>query len=82
MIAKKQLTQLSTLKDKVSLLTRQWEGDIGANLPGYTELLAHVEELKGRFMNKLAAGKKLLQCKIRLSILKRWFCLRVKKFIP
>ena len=37
-IAKKQLNQLSTLKDKVSLLTRQWEGDIGKNLPGYTEL--------------------------------------------
>lgn len=57
-IAKKQLTQLSTIKDKVSLLTRQWEGDIGAHLPGYTELLAHVERIERQIHEQIGSWKK------------------------
>ena len=57
-IAKKQLNQLSTLKDKVSLLTLQWEGDIGKNLPGYTELYAHVERIERQIHEQIGSWKK------------------------
>lgn len=56
---KKQLNQLSTLKDKVSLLTRQWEGDIGANLPGYTELFAHVERIEKQIHEQIGSWKRI-----------------------
>ena len=39
-------------------LTRQWEGDIGANLPGYTELLAHVERIERQIHEQIGSWKK------------------------
>ncbi len=59
MIAKEQLNQLSTLKDKVSLLTRQWEGDIGANLPGYTELFTYVERIEKQIHEQIGSWKRI-----------------------
>ncbi|MGV7963837.1 hypothetical protein QPK13_23075 [Photorhabdus tasmaniensis] len=57
-IAKKQLIQLSTLKSKVSLLTQQWEENIGENLPGYPGLVAHVEKIERQIYEQIGSWKK------------------------
>lgn len=57
-IAKKQLNQLSTLKDKVSLLTRQWEGDIGKNLLVTLSYMLSVERIERQIHEQIGSWKK------------------------
>lgn len=56
--AKKQLTQLTTLKGKVSALTEQWEGLIGANIPDYSVIVDHLEKVERQIYEQIGSWKR------------------------
>ena len=58
LFAKKPLNQLSTVQNKVSQLTRQWEGAIGTNPPDYSDLVNDVEKIERQIYEQIGAWKK------------------------